>query len=76
MNYLKKGIDQSIINLIISETYDNQMKQKIIKEIFDKKNRTNTKMDKKKLNKIINFIRKKGFNWEDIKPVVINYLEV
>lgn len=72
----KKGIDQSIINLIISETYDNQMKQKIIKEIFDKKNRTNTKMDKKKLNKIINFIRRKGFNWEDIKPVVINYLEV
>ena len=72
----KKGIDEPTINLIISDIYTNVMKKKIIKEIFDKKNKNNKNMNKKELNKIINHIRRKGFNWEDIQPVVINYLEI
>ena len=72
----KKGIDQSTIEIVVSKIYDNKTKYNIIREIFEKKNKINTKMDKKELNKIINYIRRKGFNWEDIQPVVVKYFEI
>jgi len=72
----KKGIDQSTIEIVVSKIYDNKTKYNIIREIFEKKNKINKKMDKKELNKIINYIRRKGFNWEDIQPVVVKYFEV
>jgi len=71
----KKGIRKSIIDSIIKEFYNNETKKNLIKDIFYKKSNYQSKLDKKELNKIINYIRRRGYNWEDIQPIVVGFYE-
>jgi len=71
----KKGISKSIIDSIIKEFYDNETKKKLITDIFNKKTNYQIKLDKKELNKIINYVRRRGYNWEDIQPVIVDFYE-
>ena len=71
----KKGIRKSIIDSIIKEFYDNETKKRLITDIFNKKSNHQSKLDKKELNKIINYVRRKGYNWEDIQPIIVDFYE-
>ena len=33
------------------------------------------KYSEKELNKIINYVRRRGYNWEDIQPVIVDFYE-
>ena len=65
---LQHEIDFSVMEPIISELYIKYPVNYLIKEILKKKKWTHKNLLKNKI-KIINHLKRKGFNWDDIKPI-------
>ena len=68
---LKKGIENSLISLIIDELYDEKMQYQNCLYIAEKKHESLTKNDHRSFrNKLGRFLFQKGYSWEMINRVI------
>ena len=66
------GIDFSVMDPIISSLYDKYPQSKTIKEILNKRNISKVDSLKNKI-KMINYLKRKGFHFDDINTIIEAY---
>ena len=66
------GIDFSVMDPIISSLYKKYPQSKTIKEILNKKNISKGDSLKNKI-KMINYLKRKGFHFDDINTIIESY---
>ncbi len=70
IDLLKKGVPKEIIEEKIENFFNEKKEKEKIVELYYKKNSDNHKLDPKELNKICNFILRKGFPGSLVKRTV------
>lgn len=71
--FFPHNISKSVLDPILDDLYKNNPPEKIIYNILKKKYSNANKMINNK-TKIINFLKRKGFTWNDISPVINNFI--
>ena len=66
------GIDFSVMTPIISDLYKKYPQSKTIKEILNKRNISKRNSLKNKI-KTINYLKRKGFHFEDVNVIIEDY---
>ncbi len=64
-------IPNEILDPILDNLYSQFNEQKIIKKLVTKRLRFKAKISKKEIGKLTVYLKRKGFNWNDIKIVLI-----
>lgn len=67
-------LNQEFVESIIEKVYEEFPVENIISDLLDKKKlEKGTNVPKKEKKKLVNFLRRKGFHFEDIRKVFLNY---
>ncbi len=67
--FLKHNIPNDTLDTILEDLYTKADEKKIIKSLIRKKIKNKININEKDTIKLINFLRRKGFYWNDIKVV-------
>ena len=68
-NLLQKGIDREVVDRVFEECYEGEDARKAIAQILKKKHYDPEKADRKETQKILGYLSRKGFGYEDIFSV-------
>lgn len=72
----KKGISRDLINEVIGKSVDQDYESKAATELLERKAyRWKNKKDLKTKKKMMDFLARKGFNWDTVRKAVDGYLE-
>lgn len=66
----QKGLAKDVINQVFSECYANEDSKEAIKELLRRKNYNPETTDYKETQKILGFLTRKGFSYDDIRQVI------
>ena len=67
----KTGVDKEIIDKVVDEIYEQFPVDSLVQSILNKKRIDFAKkLDKKEKKKLVDLLRRKGFNWTDIEPFI------
>lgn len=67
----KTGVDKEIIDNVVDEIYEQFPVDSLVQSILKKKGINSGKqLDKKEKKKLVDLLRRKGFNWADIEPFI------
>lgn len=67
---LQKGIEREVIEIALEECYEEKDAKGAIEEILQKKRYCPESADKKETQKILGYLTRKGFKYEDIRQVI------
>ena len=68
-NLLQKGIDREVVERVFEECYEGEDARKAIAQILKKKHYDPETADRKETQKILGYLSRKGFGYEDIFSV-------
>ena len=68
-NLLQKGIDREVVDRVFEECYEGEDARKAIAQILKKKHYDPETADRKETQKILGYLSRKGFGYEDIFSV-------
>lgn len=67
----RTGVDKEIIEKVIDEAYSSKSPRELMLELLLKKRISlNKPMENKEKIRLINLLKRKGYMWEDIEPVI------
>ena len=67
--FLQKGIDREVVDRVFEECYEGEDARKAIAQILKKKHYDPETADRKETQKILGYLSRKGFGYEDIFSV-------